>query len=92
MNYYKTFGGKHTTKDNANNDYSEPLTPQQNKDNHFLKKVTNFYLKNRELEEDAIKLKSIGYLDKKGILKDKVNKRYYKDNDLAEHLKVNKKQ
>jgi len=47
---------------------------------------------NQDLEEEQLKLKSIKYLDKKGILKDKINKRYYRDNDLAKHLKVDQKQ
>jgi hypothetical protein len=55
---------------------NEQLSPQQNKN----------------LDEDQLKLKAFSYLDKMGILKDKINKRYYRDNDLADHLKVNKKQ
>lgn len=68
------------------------MTPQQNSDNNFLKKVTNFYIKNKNVNENDLKMKSLNYLDKKGILKDKVNKRYYRDNDLAKYLKVDKKQ
>lgn len=68
------------------------MTPQQNLDNNFLKKVTNFYIKNKNVNENDLKLKSLTYLDKKGILKDKINKRYYRDNDLAKYLKVDKKQ
>jgi hypothetical protein len=68
------------------------MTPQQNSDNNFLKKVTNFYIKNKNVNENDLKMKSLTYLDKKGILKDKVNKRYYRDNDLAKYLKVDKKQ
>jgi hypothetical protein len=37
-------------------------------------------------------MKGLKYLDKKGVLVNKANKRYFKDNDLCEHLKVNKKQ
>lgn len=68
------------------------MSPQQNLDNNFLKKVTNFYIKNKNVNENDLKLKSLTYLDKKGILKDKINKRYYRDNDLAKYLKVDKKQ
>lgn len=84
-NIYNTFGGKH-----AHNGVGK--TPQQNKDNNFLKKVTNFYLKNNKLDENQLHTKALGYLDQKGILKDKINKRYFRDNDLADHLKVDKKQ
>lgn len=92
MQYYTSFGGKHNHGEPAHAEYSEPMTPQHNGDNNFLKKVTNFYLKNKQLTENELKLKSLSYLDKKGILKDKINQRYYKDNDLAKHLKVDKKQ
>lgn len=81
---YNNLGVTNATKD--------PMSPLKNKDGNFLKKVTNFYLKNKNLDEDQLKVKALGYLDKKGILKDKINKRYYRDNDLADHLKVNKKQ
>jgi hypothetical protein len=84
-NIYQAFGGKHA-------DNGATKTPQQNKDSGFLKKVTNFYLKNNKLDESQLKTKAIGYLDKKGILTDKINKRYFRDNDLADHLKVDKKQ
>ena len=90
--YYSSFGGKRNPQNAAHQEYSEAHTPQQNKDNNYLKKVTNFYLKNKDMEEDDIKLKSLNYLDKKGILQDKINKRYYKDNDICKHLKVDQKQ
>lgn len=89
--YYSSFGGKRHPQRAAHQEYSEARTPQ-NDGNNNLKKLTNFYLKNKELDEEAIKLKSLSYLDKKGILQDKINKRYYKDNDIASHLKVNQKQ
>ena len=90
--YYNNFGAKQPTHAAPHPEYSEPMTPQNNLGDNFLKKVTNFYLKNKEMDERTIKMKSLNYLDKKGILKDKINKRYYKDNDLAKHLKVDRKQ
>ena len=69
--YYDTFGGKTQPHDHHNVEYATS-TPQPKKDNQFLKKVTNFYLKNKDLEEEEIKLKSLKYLDKKGIMKDKI--------------------
>ena len=90
---YNTFGIKgHENEHGHEHKNYTSATPQQNKDNQFLKKVTNFYLKNKDLEEEEIKLKSLKYLDKKGILEDKINKRYYKDNDIAHHLKIDQKQ
>jgi len=34
----------------------------------------------------------MNYLEKLGLTEDKANKRYYRDNDLAKHLKVDRKQ
>lgn len=90
--YYTSFGGKHQPQEHVHAEYSEPMTPQSKGDNNFLKKVTNFYLKNKNVDEPTIKMKSLNYLDQKGILKDKINQRYYRDNDLAKHLKVDRKQ
>ena len=90
--YYSSFGGKKSNNNRDQREHSQCKSPQQDNDNNFLKKVSNFYVKNKELDEDAIKLKSLSYLDKKGILQDKINKRYYKDNDIAKHLKVDQKQ
>jgi hypothetical protein len=90
--YYTSFGGKQGYQADLQVEHVEPHTPQQHKDPNNLKKLTNFYLKNAKIDEDTLKVKSLTYLDKKGILKDKINKRYYKDNDLAKHLKVDRKQ
>lgn len=93
--YYTSFGGKHKPSNPAlSREPEEPMTPQQNQKlgPDFFKNATNFYIKNKKLDENTLKLKSINYLDKKGILQDKINKRYYKDNDLAKHLKVDRKQ
>jgi hypothetical protein len=87
-NYYTSFGGKMQPQPE---DYAQPMTPTGRKDNK-LKQLTNCYVKNRRLEEKEILAKSIKYLDKKGILTNKVNKKYFKDNDIADYLKVNKKQ
>lgn len=88
-NYYTSFGGKVPAQPEV--DYAQPMTPTGRKDN-MLKKMTNCYIKNRNLEEKEILAKSIKYLDKKGILTNKINKKYFKDNDIADYLKVNKKQ
>ena len=37
-------------------------------------------------------MKSMNYLERKGIVTDKANKRYYRDNNLAKYLKVDRKQ
>lgn len=58
----------------------------------MLKKLTNFYVKNAKIDENTLKMKSMNYLEKLGLTEDKANKRYYKDNDLAKHLKVDRKQ
>jgi hypothetical protein len=93
QNYYNSFGNKVKPERAMSSHNGEPMTPQHRNANMIDNYNTqNFYIKNAKIDENTLKLKGLKYLDKKGILANKVNKRYFKDNDLTEHLKVNKKQ
>ena len=93
LNYYNSFGGKHQQADEHDPHGDGPMTPQQNKnEGGFLKRLTNFYLKNAKIDENTLKIKSMNYLEKLGLTAHKAAKRYYKDNDLCNHLKADKKQ
>lgn len=84
-------GGRSSSSHNG-----EPMTPQQEKHCNAVAACPlapqNFYIRNAKIDENTLKMKSIKYLDKKGIITNKSNKRYYRDNDIANHLKVDKKQ
>jgi hypothetical protein len=91
--YYSNFNGKAKPERALSSHNGEPRTPQQHKNHgNEIGKNPNFYLKNGQADEITLKMKGLKYLDKKGVLVNKANKRYFKDNDLCEHLKVNKKQ
>lgn len=91
--YYTSFNGKNKPERIPSNHNDAPMTPQQHKHTDLAKVYhPNPYIKNSKVDEDQLKMKGLRYLDKKGVIKNKANKRYFRDNDLAEHLKINKKQ
>lgn len=91
--YYTNFNGKSGQPSQALSSHNgEPRTPTHHINHQGGVYNANLLAENRKLENDVIKLKGLNYLDKKGMLTTKVYKRYYKDNDLTDHLKVNKKQ
>lgn len=94
--YYNNFNGKPKPGRALSSHNGEPMTPQQDKHIHATTgnglAPQNFYIRNAKIDENTLKLKSIKYLDKKGIITNKTNKRYYRDNDIPHHLKVDKKQ
>ena len=91
--YYTSFNGKHKPERALSTHNDQPMTPQQNKPTELVKTYhPNPYIKNSKIDESQLKMKGLRYLDKKGVITNKTNKRYFRDNDLAEHLKINKKQ
>ena len=93
QNYYTNFNSKSEKGSRALSSHNgDPRTPTHHINHQGGGYNANLAAENRRLENDMIKLKGLNYLDKKGLLSTKVYKRYYKDNDLTDHLKVNKKQ
>ena len=91
--YYNTFGGK-TKQTRALSSHGEvPMTPPNRKESSGSSKYhANYYIKHSKADEGLLQSKSKGYLAKQGIDQNKANRRYYRDNDIANHLKINKKQ
>lgn len=75
--YYTSFNGKAKPERALSSHHGEPLTPQQHRNYEAENPaITNFLSKNSKIDEKLRKLKG----------------RKYVENDICEHLKIDKKQ